>query len=287
MIVSEKASVSVVIPCFNSSKTILRALESLYNQTVLVSEIICIDDSSCDDTVKIIEEYSNVHPDLNVKVFKNSVNAGPSTSRNFGWNTASSDYIAFLDSDNAWHPRKIELQYGWMLQHTDVDLSGHAPPFTKTEPDDCNSLTPAKSKLNLLTEIESEKLSKSDLLNMNPFETSSVMLKRNIPHRFDVNKRYCEDYLLWMQIIFDNHEIYRLSALLTFVYQTPNSLSSNRWKMRVGDIDNYVYLWRVGKINILDMLIRAVYSLLKFILMIVSPQIHLFLREKIKQGSTL
>ena len=283
----KKALVSVIIPCFNSNKTILRALESLSNQTNLVSEIICIDDFSSDETVETIRRFSDAHLDLNIKVLQNSINFGPSASRNFGWDIASSDYIAFLDSDNAWHPQKIELQYNWMLQYPNVSLSGHAPPFAKTDPDSSDLLNLTTSKLNLQTEIDSEKLSRLDLLKMNPFETSSVMLKRIIPHRFDVNKRYCEDYLLWMQIIFDNYEIYRLSTLLTFVYKTPNSLSSNRWKMRVGDIDNYIYLWKVGKINILDMSIRVLYSLLKFTLFIVSPQIHLFLREKTNKGSTI
>lgn len=283
----KEVSVSVIIPCFNSSKTILKALDSLFNQTNLALEIICIDDFSSDETVRIIQEYINDHPDLNIKIFKNSVNAGPSASRNLGWNTASSDYIAFLDSDNAWHPQKVELQYNWMLQHPNVSLSGHAPPFRKTDPDSSGLLKLTTLKLNLQTEIESKKLSKLDLLEMNPFETSSVMVKRSIPHRFDVNKRYCEDYFLWMQIVFDNYEIYRLSTLLTFVYQTPNSLSSNRWKMRVGDIDNYVCLWKVGNISTLDMSIRVLYSLLKFTLFIVSPQIHLFLREKTNKGSTI
>ena len=262
-------------------------MESLSNQTNLVSEIICIDDFSSDETVETIRRFSDAHLDLNIKVLQNSINFGPSASRNFGWDIASSDYIAFLDSDNAWHPQKIEFQYNWMLQHPNVSLSGHAPPFAKTDPDSSDLLNLTTSKLNLQTEIDSEKLSRLDLLKMNPFETSSVMLKRIIPHRFDVNKRYCEDYLLWMQIIFDNYEIYRLSTLLTFVYQTPNSLSSNRWKMRVGDIDNYIYLWKVGKINILDMSIRVLYSLLKFTLFIVSPQIHLLLREKTNKGSTI
>jgi glycosyltransferase involved in cell wall biosynthesis len=280
----KRASVAVIIPCFNSSKTIARAIDSLNKQTVLASEVICIDDCSLDNTIEVIERLCGNYPDLNIKILKNTVNAGPSKSRNFGWDFACSDYIALLDSDNAWHSQKIEIQYNWMLKHPDVYVSGHAPPVTKNHPD---SVEPSQPELNFDLNIPSEKLNKSEILKMNPFETSSAMVKRNISYRFDEKRRYCEDYLLWMQIAFDDHDIYRLSALLTFVYQTPNSLSTERWNMRVGDIDNYIRLCKNDKISMSTMLIYIIYSLLKAVLFAGSPRTHILLKKVFRKESTI
>jgi glycosyltransferase involved in cell wall biosynthesis len=280
----KRASVAVIIPCFNSAKTIVRALDSLNKQTVIASEVICIDDCSLDSTIEVIERFSEKYPELNIKILKNNVNAGPSKSRNFGWDVACSDYIALLDSDNAWHPQKIEIQYNWMCQHPDVYVSGHAPPFTKNDSD---SIDPFQAALSFSLNIPSEKLNKSEILKMNPFETSSAMIKRDIHYRFDEKRKYCEDYLLWMQIAFDNHAIYRLSALLTFVYETPNSLSTKRWNMRVGDIDNYLRLCSNGKISILTMFTYIIYSLLKAALFAVSPRTHVLLKKIFRKESTI
>jgi glycosyltransferase involved in cell wall biosynthesis len=280
----KRASVAVIIPCFNSAKTIVRALDSLNNQTVLASEVICIDDCSSDNTIEVVQKFSENYPELNIKILRNNVNAGPSKSRNFGWDVACSDYIALLDSDNAWHPQKIEIQYSWMFQHLSVYVSGHAPPFIKNVSD---SIDPSQSALNFSFDIPSEKLNKSEILKMNPFETSSVMVRRDISYRFDEKRKYCEDYLLWMQIAFDNHDIYRLSALLTFVYQTPNSLSTERWNMRAGDIDNYLRLCKNGKISIPTMLTYIIYSLLKAALFAGSPRTHVLLKKVFRKESTI
>jgi glycosyltransferase involved in cell wall biosynthesis len=112
--VTSSASISVVIPCFNSATTIERALRSVEHQTTKPHEVLVVDDASSDNTVSIIEQYARTSS-LNIRVIKQSVNGGPSIARNAAWNVAAGEFIAFLDADDQWHPRKLELQLSAML----------------------------------------------------------------------------------------------------------------------------------------------------------------------------
>lgn len=97
--------VAVVVPTYNREKTIRRCIDSVLAQTYPVHEIIVVDDGSQDNTIRILEEeYKD-----SVTVIKQS-HKGAQAARNAGIIAAASEYIAFLDSDDEWLPRKIELQ---------------------------------------------------------------------------------------------------------------------------------------------------------------------------------
>ena len=96
--------VSVIIPTRDRAHLILRALDSVYSQTRLPDEVIVVDDGSKDDTCNIIKSH---YPDV---VLLSQENQGVSSARNKGIETAKFDWIALLDSDDAWQPEKIEYQ---------------------------------------------------------------------------------------------------------------------------------------------------------------------------------
>ncbi len=102
-------SVSVIIPAYNSASTIIRALQSVVAQTLAPLEIIVVDDASTDTTRDLVTTFAS-SSSFPVRVLTQTTNSGPSAARNAGWDTAVGDYIAFLDADDQWHPRKIELQ---------------------------------------------------------------------------------------------------------------------------------------------------------------------------------
>ena len=88
---------SVIVPCFNSEKTILRALKSIETQTFKDYEVVVVDDGSIDLTAKIVKEFCD-KSNLNYKyIFQE--NEGPSVARNNAVNHASGDFLAFLDAD--------------------------------------------------------------------------------------------------------------------------------------------------------------------------------------------
>jgi len=91
----EKYLISVIIPAYNSGKTILRAVDSVLNQTYKNIELIIINDGSTDNTLEILKNIQ----DSRIVVL-NQENSGPSTARNLGINTAKGDFILFCDSDD-------------------------------------------------------------------------------------------------------------------------------------------------------------------------------------------
>jgi glycosyltransferase involved in cell wall biosynthesis len=99
-------SVSVVIPTHNSGRTIAEAIASVRAQTVAPLEIIVVDDCSRDDTLAQLEALAAA----DLKVVRSPSNRGGSAARNRGIECARADYVAFLDSDDLWAPRKLELQ---------------------------------------------------------------------------------------------------------------------------------------------------------------------------------
>ncbi|MFB2937273.1 glycosyltransferase family 2 protein [Aerosakkonemataceae cyanobacterium BLCC-F154] len=97
--------ISVIIPAYNSEKTIRDTIKSVINQTCNNFEIIVINDGSQDSTLEIVSQFS----DPRLKVFSYP-NAGGAVSRNRGFSHSSGEFIAFLDADDLWTPDKLELQ---------------------------------------------------------------------------------------------------------------------------------------------------------------------------------
>lgn len=118
-------TVGVVIPTFNSAATIERALESVVGQTRLPAEVIVIDNGSEDDTVARVRTFASRHQSLAWTIEASPTNVGPGAARNRGWNLANSDLIAFLDSDDSWHPEKLRLQSETVSLFPESVLFGH------------------------------------------------------------------------------------------------------------------------------------------------------------------
>src|SRR5262245_35430521 len=100
----QPAPVSVVIPTYNSGRLVVEAVESVLAQTTRVAETVVVDDGSTDDTRQRLGRYAG-----SVR-YVGQPNQGVSAARNRGVSEASQDFVAFLDADDVWHPRKIELQ---------------------------------------------------------------------------------------------------------------------------------------------------------------------------------
>jgi glycosyltransferase involved in cell wall biosynthesis len=96
----------VVIPTFNRSRLLTRAIASVLDQTHHAAEIIVVDDASSDDTPVRIAEYAGAIPLTYVRLERNG---GGGVARNAGIRRATGQYIAFLDSDDAWDPDHLRL----------------------------------------------------------------------------------------------------------------------------------------------------------------------------------
>lgn len=109
--------ISVVIPTYNRSSLISRAINSVLNQSFNDFEIIVVDDASNDDTQQILKSFD----DPRIIVLKHKQNLGCSASRNTGIRFSKSQYIGFIDSDDEWLPHKLEKQLK-IFQASDTDV---------------------------------------------------------------------------------------------------------------------------------------------------------------------
>lgn len=205
-----KIPVSVIIPTHNSEATIGRALESVFLQTQLPIEIIVVDDFSNDATISIVDQIREVTPVLPIKLIRLQENQGPATARNTGWNMATGTYVAFLDADDSWDPRKLEIQYKLMVGFPDVIVCGTLHSINTYQP---------QAFVSSPQVVPTKQFTVRDLLIRNRFSTPSVMIRRDINERFNGAFRYSEDYLLWLNIASRHMFVHRIELPLTILHK--------------------------------------------------------------------
>ncbi|WP_176697153.1 glycosyltransferase family 2 protein [Microbacterium sp. 3J1] len=236
-------SVSVVIPHFNASQTLGRALESILNQTRAVDEIIVVDDASAPDEREAAQRI--VDSCTGARLISLDQNGGPAHARNVGWDDASGDWVAFLDSDDAWHSRKLEAQFA-LADGAGVQpqmLAGRTVQVTAQEELESMSLNGATS---------AHMVSKRDLLIRNRMSTPSVVVRRDLGLRFSAGRRYSEDYELWLSIAGFGHTILFVDAPVAAIFKAPygdSGLSSRIWPMIAGEFQAYIGARRIGALS--------------------------------------
>lgn len=116
-------TVSVIIPSYNRRELLLTCLDSVAEQSFAPDEIIVVDDGSTDGTIEALK----ARDDVRVIVQEN---AGPGAARNRGASAATSDYVAFLDSDDVWFPWSLETMISLIRTHSPTLLFGRYEDFS-------------------------------------------------------------------------------------------------------------------------------------------------------------
>ena len=184
----DENKVSIIMPTYNSSKYLGKAVESVQNQTYENWEIIIVDDVSSDETLKIAHELSSV--DYRIKLYPSYEKIFTPGARNLGISKSIGRFIAFLDSDDMWHYQKLEKQISDMI-NKNIFFS-----YTGVEKIDSGGISNG-----YLTVPHS--ISYKKLLRGNKICCSSVILDRfNIETiEFSNNIKIVEDYALWLKIL--------------------------------------------------------------------------------------
>ena len=126
-----KPPISVIIPVYNSERYLPETLESVLEQTCPPTEILVIDDGSTDGTAAIARQF-----EAHVTLISQE-NQGAGTARNRGVEVAAGEYIAFLDADDVWVDKKLELQLLALRQQPQVNMAfGHVSQFISPDIDD-------------------------------------------------------------------------------------------------------------------------------------------------------
>lgn len=184
------APVSVVVPCYRCMQTVGATVASIAGQTLLPAEVLLVDDGSDDGTAEGLERLASRYRAGWIRVIALRHNGGAARARNIGWQQARYDHIAFLDSDDTWFPNKLELQMPLLRAHPGIALIAHRMDVRE------RSLPPPKPTYPLRASV----LDRRAFLLHNPFRTGSVVLRSDIPFRFNEKFRLVEDFLLWSQI---------------------------------------------------------------------------------------
>ncbi|KQT17877.1 hypothetical protein ASG31_03825 [Chryseobacterium sp. Leaf404] len=118
--------ISVIIPVYNASNTVEKSILSVLNQTYQGDlEIIAVNDGSRDNSLAILEKLELGLKNSRFSFFiVDQENGGVSKARNAGMRVSTGDFIALLDSDDEWHPEKLEKQIEIFLQGKNVDFLG-------------------------------------------------------------------------------------------------------------------------------------------------------------------
>ncbi len=232
--------VSVIIPCFNSEKVILNALNSLYIQTYKNIEIIIINDGSKDNTVDVINKYLETRI-LNVNIISQN-NEGVSVARNRGIEAAKGQYIVFLDSDDMYSSDFIfDLTYCINKYNADTAYCFWTNSIEKLEKD------VAKEEY-ILSDID---IMKSLMYNIpKKISFSNFIYKKDIIDKYVVtfpkDIKYGEDNeFLWKYLTHINKGIL-LNKKMYWYYENPASVMHKiSWDntmalMAVKNIANYL-----------------------------------------------
>jgi glycosyltransferase involved in cell wall biosynthesis len=202
-------------------------VQSVDRQTARALEVILVNDGDVGATENEIVRLQS-EADSWIRVVRLAANSGASVARNAGWEAARGDFVAFLDADDAWHPRKLEIQLDFMRAHSEFPFTAHLLSFES--PRNVDDHAP-------FTEIRFR-----SLLYRNWFHTSSVMLRRDLPQRFDPGKRYGEDRQLWLDVVAAGHRIARLDLPLLTIYKPmygASGLSAQLWAMEVAELETF------------------------------------------------
>lgn len=223
---------TVVMPAFNASSTIERALRSVASQSLVPSEIIVVDDGSTDTTAELASRAG-------VRVFRTPGNWGPSAARNLACQHASGEFIAFLDADDVWYPGKLAAQGKAMMENSDCALcytNFVRFPSDEQPPNFADAFAHAERRVT------------REVLRNPYLGTPTVVIKTSVFHElggFNTAFRYGEDVDLWMRIA-ARYPVLHIPSVLCAVAISPNSLTATG-----GDqVDR-------GNLTVLDEFVRA------------------------------
>lgn len=205
----EKGLVSIIMPAFNAEEYISNSIKSVLHQTYPNWELIIVDDCSLDKTLEIISDFR----DERIIILENEKNSGAAISRNRALREAKGKWIAFLDSDDIWHPQKLEHQLDFMIKNsyaftfTDyrMQLNGQWMTYINTGPD---------------------VVDRRKMYNYCYFFTSTVMYDVEIVGRIQIEDlKKNNDYAMWLQAV-EKTKCYRLPECLSYYIKHDNSISS-------------------------------------------------------------
>jgi len=205
-----KDKVSIVMPAYNASKYIRQAINSVIQQTYSEWELIIVDDGSIDSTSEIVKEYLFV--DKRISYFYQE-NSKQGKARNLAISKAKGDYLAFLDSDDLWLPRKLEEQLQ-QIKDKKVDLVFSDSYIIRDAYESKKNI-----RMNIPNGVFYAKDDLNSFLEVNKIPILTVLVKKEkvvdvggFSEVLDIQN--VEDYHLWLKLLMTNCAFYSSGNVL-------------------------------------------------------------------------
>lgn len=251
--------ISIVVPMYNSSRTIENTLKSVTDQTFNDYEVIVVDDGSTDDSAALVEAFIRAHPDRAIALIRKP-NGGVSTARNAGMRVGKGEFIALLDSDDEWLPNKLEVQMDVLRKNPDIDFLGS----TRNNEHFDRFIF---KKFGYLTNISARLLCYKTFL-ITPTTIFKASILSTVGY-FDETQKFAEEGNYWIRVCKDNNCVLQNESLVITGGGKPDfgfsGLSSNLKGMEMGELKNLNDAFNLKIVGVLEYGFLISYSLLKYV----------------------
>jgi glycosyltransferase involved in cell wall biosynthesis len=225
-----KLRVSAVITAYNSEAYIAEAIQSILKQTRPVDEILVVDDGSSDNTGKIAAQYES----SGVRYLYQN-NSGVSVARNLGIQTATGDFIAFLDADDIWLAEKNRLQTDYLASHPQVALVSGFAWWSDAKNGDRWLSGQIQKNMNIL---------RREILVHNVIGNPSMAMARRSAlidvGMFDGNIRLCAEFDLWNRLAACFEVSVLPEPVIIYRWHSENLSNKYRW-------ERFYAYWSIAK----------------------------------------
>lgn len=209
--------ISIIMAAYNAEKTIEQAINSVLSQTYTNFELLVVNDCSTDRTAELVKSIAA--KDSRVRLISNVKNSGVSYTRKHGLEEAKGSWIAILDSDDAWAPKKLEKQID-LQRRTNADLlfTGSAFMDSDGQPIDWYLHAPAE-------------VTYRQLLKQNVLSNSSALVRKELyAKHYAIGDGMHEDFAIWLSILKKGTKAYGVDEPLLIYRIAKSSKSGNKVK---------------------------------------------------------
>ena len=230
--------ISVIIPYFNKEKTIERSINSVIEQTYTNWELIIVDDFSI-SRMQLNSKYSQ----FPITLIRNTENLGPGPSRQKGMEIAKGEYLAFLDADDWWDKRFLELSLSANELHNNA-----AGTWTISKVNHANK----EQSLRRYSNFDFENIRETIVQYPRPWQTGSILWKkRYVGHWGDLSTN--QDYFFEITSSLKNNRLKKVDEILYFIDQTQGNHRIDLVKHAVtttNHFDLFEYFYREARMTV-------------------------------------
>ncbi len=219
--------VTVIVPAYEASKWLAETLSTVAKQSERCAELIVVDDGSMDNTGEVVESFARTYADVPVRLLRQP-HYGAGAARNAGVRAASSVWVAFLDSDDLWHPEKLATVKRAIQKHPEGNFYCHNE--TIRHPDGTETVMDYSTGFSVLKPVSRQ------LYERNRFSTSAVVCRLDLIRRwggFDETLTSAQDYELWLRMSPELAPVFIPEVLGVYVFRKGNISTSQYWRRLV------------------------------------------------------